>query len=1377
MANVQLFAKKQGISSPSDAPGISTDYVKLDLMSSEPIKLSLSVQDFEDPTKVASVFSQTFKLPHTPPNGQYFKAAFNVNSMDFDISKKADAYLTVDGTYFTSGNIRLTAVSVNEADSSVQYEITFFGETADFASKVGGGFLNEIDFVTLDPDAPQFSLIHAKTYDNVSKSFLREFMDGNLIYGLVEWGYEYNDDNQPSDTTVSKGFLKSFDDSGNPLWLEQVKPLIRAKIIWDKIFYDAGYTYESEFLNSLLFTDLYVISETESRSTLPVEATFKATGTMGAFNVFPIQVTGQEYLARCRTEEFDYMDAYDNATKFEYVSQNTSTHTFKIKCSYTLQKLPGGSDPTAVNNQFRIWLVNSRTGLAYFNYSGNVNLTTYTSPEYTVPLSLQAGDRITMWVSAIAPVMSGPFAVNFHSMLFSCTETGSVSQFNVASILPKTVKKIDFIKSILTKFKLTMVPSKETPNHFIIEPWKTWIRSGTTVDWTDKLDESKSITIKPLFDKQKRKMIFTEQTDTDFLNDEYQKSNDNKPYGQLILDSPIDLITGEEKVSTQFAPCPIAPIAYPEGEVNAKSFIIPHIAKDTGGTAGEGSAGNVGKREPITPKMRLLYYNGLRSTGTNNTWYIATGAGGSGPTPWGSYPMFSNYSTWPVTQESLDLNWKNEIPMWDTSVAGQTEWMTPLTAFTVYWKDWYDIVYDPYSRIVEATFILDSLDIANFEFNDLVFVKGTWYFVNEIKDYVVGEKSACKVELVKLGSDLSLNIIETQRLNSVNLCYSTVSYCDAYCCCQSPTTCPGYSTYYTSSETFTGSISLFLDPYGTVPAPPGYYSDGLAACTIGDNGMVMSFENVAVCECQEITDYSFDVSYAQAPCPTLNNTTTFTIYGRYEVFSDNDYLYLDSDLTVPVQAGWYRLLTSAVLAYQTNSSGLLIATYPLADCVTSPYFLFRPIYSGVECDSCCANDARPIYLDSEKFDDATEAWLDNTGTEEAPVGYYAYEGSIMYVNPAGVVDSYTLCEDCDPCPDGTVSVTVCVFQNLPNYKTVGRLFTSTNGVDWTTKGDVVSIGDDPFGDPVCQEFLLDANLHCKVVFGSDVPESSMGVELKADANVILTDSKATPCTYTLQFPTVLQDGVDYTATAIVLDGTAGDKDSYPLKLWFTDNLTDACVAFCHVTISSDTYYGNGLTLSTSTYLFTDALMTSPAPKGWYSDGINAFLVEGDGAITIQADTSACGCSGQQTQLYEFVAYYDDTVACDACATDADLMVYGTEPNPVNCKVFYVYGPSGLELAPAGFYSVNNRWVELDSNGVVVDDGRCDTDCVITPYYATYYIINRTLSTVSYSYTGQDSLVYAGTIAPGGYVTTVCMDRFSLTVSGYYELVEIAECAP
>jgi len=59
-------------------------------------------------------------------------------------------------------------------------------------------------------------------------------------------------------------------------------------------------------------------------------------------------------------------------------------------------------------------------------------------------------------------------------------------------------------------------------------------------------------------------------------------------------------------------------------------------------------------------------------------------------------------------------------------------------------------LYDPQARTVTYYIELNSVDLQDFTFDDIIFIKDTYYYVQKITDALVGERSLVKVELVKL---------------------------------------------------------------------------------------------------------------------------------------------------------------------------------------------------------------------------------------------------------------------------------------------------------------------------------------------------------------------------------------------------------------------------------------------------------------------------------------------------------------------------------------------------------------------------------------------------------------------------------------------------
>ena len=1107
MSQVQLYARLQE----------STDYLNLDLHASEPIKLVLSVQNINDPLAATSVFSRTFRVPHTSINGPYFKAVFNVNSIDYDAGVRADAYIMDNGQLFTNGNIILNAIYVNEEDGNVEYEITFLGETSDFGSKIGGGFMNEIDL-------SQYN--HTKDFTNITNSWNNQLFGGDAVYGLIEWGYTYTPSNQPAMPTLSNGFAKSFTNFANPLYLEQWKPQFRAKAIWDQIFKESGYTYDSTFLDSTFFKNMYIISENAANAFLDNANTFSAS------NEYQVALTNSTTTLRANTEIADPGNNYNPVTS-QFKAPVAGSYTFNskfnvplIRGGYDLQ-IPCYLQLRKVNNSSIVFstgftIVSNPDPDCYYCVQSN-------DIDETFTVSLQAGDIVELQLVALpaAPYYSGQ-SFQIAEYTFKCIDAPQV--FSASGIMPSNVRKVDFMRSIINRFKLVFEPSRDIRNHFTITPWKDWILTGTSKDWSDKLDASKDIKIKPLFYGQSRFQVFKDQEDGDYLNYNYQLTY-KQTVGQLNLDSTNELITGSKTYQDQFAPTPIAPIGFKDGDIDGSRFLVPHIAKDTGSQQDAGSTVISGKREPVQPKLRLVFYNGLVSAPL--VWYMATTAGGGGGTAKFQYPLMSQYSSWPITPSTFDLNWENEAPFWDVTNSLLGDGKCNLTTYNTYWQKWYDMTFDPYSRIVEASMVLDYKDILELKFNDYIFIKDAWYFINNISDYVVGQNSNCKVELIKLGNNIGVTVptfIPPQpTYNSINLCKG-VSACDAYCC-NSITV--ENNLYYMNGETIETSSFLFLDSAGTIYANAGYYSNGTFTFEVDGNGGIIGSFNNALCSC--VTQiYEFEVTKSNNPCEACCGTggATVIVYGINPDFYANTNLYLDYDLSIPATIGYYILSPSTIVSVVIQG-GIVNQTYNCLTCnCTSLYSHTVRYHSDLPCEACCS-PYTTIWTDNATWVDSTLFYADNAGVQNASDGYYSFEGYTIQVID-GMYENFSLCTSCPACPAKPINILLDLTISTAGYLSQIQLEQSLdNGLSWEML-DVLNI--QPGETDLHQTLTSSADLGAilKASYFSNAVGGTMDAKIYADTTLIEAyPTTASPASFSQTFQGPLVDTVTYTFELIV----------------------------------------------------------------------------------------------------------------------------------------------------------------------------------------------------------------------------------------------------
>lgn len=719
---VQLYAMQSG------------NYILLDIFSQEPIRITERVEQTTSLNSSSSAFSRTFRLPYTARNEEFFRGVFNVNSIDFDATQKTPAIINTEGFFYAQGNIRLTNIFNNPRDKSIEYELLFMGSTSDFGSNVGEKFLCECDL-------SQYS--HAQSYTNIVNSWNAStsatggtgLFSGAILYPLVEWGYTYDNANTPQQSTCTDGYSQSFTSSSNPLSLKQLKPAIRASVIWDKIFTDAGYSYTGTFFNSSRWNSLYLLTESTARAELDADITGEIGGRTTPTEVFA--VSDQLVFNRTITVFRDPSNSF--SSQGVYTASATGSYTFDYQFNGVLDY-----EPISGNGFIGYQLQSPDGSTVYANdfvgFSGG-SPPLVISHTGTFTFSMNPGEQL-QFVSFADPSSTGFYSLRAEQVTLSCTSAPQI--VNPTAVLPCNYKQIDFIRACIERFKLVLIPSREDENTFIIEPWVDWIKTGRNVDWTDKLDSSRDQQISPLFYTQNREILYQDAVDTDWPNFFYTQDF-KKPYGQFRLDSGIQLIKGTRESQEFFAPTPLVSIASASGTTAANQFLIPSISKDNAPTS------NVGRREPIQNRPRLVFYNGKRNS---QTWYLDNGGTATAQI---HYPLVSTFEDFDLASNggpipgTLDLHWQNYPPIWNPNgISGRTD----NTVWSQYWQTWYDSYYSPYGRILTAYFNLHDEDIRNLKFSDRIFVLNSWWFPIEISDHALGSSEPTRVVLYKLGNEM-----------------------------------------------------------------------------------------------------------------------------------------------------------------------------------------------------------------------------------------------------------------------------------------------------------------------------------------------------------------------------------------------------------------------------------------------------------------------------------------------------------------------------------------------------------------------------------------------------------------------------------------------
>lgn len=371
------------------------------------------------------------------------------------------------------------------------------------------------------------------------------------------------------------------------------------------------------------------------------------------------------------------------------------------------------------------------------------------------------------------------------------------------------IKLIEFVRAVQKKFNLVIYEDKTTPYNFIVEPFNTWYLSGQVQDFNQYINVKNKLEFIPANTLAVNKVSFTDKLDADYVSKVFQQVN-NRTYGQsFFIDTGSYFSQGEFKVETSFASGPIFQIPLTGASGSATTGVtcteyrvtnesdnlgasvtytncagvstvqsLPRISPTAyicvrGGTTPtyvgivsttqvgdcsptpSGSAAS-GSFLPITIPLyigdqnysptqvfpRIMYYNGQISSSRYYIEGLSDPPNSVSSTALNTFPYFDNYNvvsgSYP-TIDSKSLLFNNE---------SATNGSTPENSLiSDYWSTYLGLLYNPRTRLVNASAVIPLAKYFEMELNDLVQFRGNYYHLRAINDYdlTTGE---CLVQLL-----------------------------------------------------------------------------------------------------------------------------------------------------------------------------------------------------------------------------------------------------------------------------------------------------------------------------------------------------------------------------------------------------------------------------------------------------------------------------------------------------------------------------------------------------------------------------------------------------------------------------------------------------
>ena len=511
-------------------------------------------------------------------NIQCFKGIFRILQVIIDdgfVEYECSVVGELGGFVSKMGNLKLEDLDFSENDHT--YSLTNIVNSWDilqditYTAGIGGlTFVNNMliiyayDFsaikandtivITSTPNNNGTYIVLSVTYDSIANETTILIKSG-LFYGentngvvTLKYGYHY--------PLIDYGTYSS--DKHN--WqYSTFRPALFVKQYIDKIFSLSGYSYVSDLFSTARFKKLIIPHNKKLMQvkndylldviTFPDEAFYN-------YNLYKeiipddppdiinelqtaIQFQTLTTLGAFAANTYDRPQEADVPNSvFRYTGTSPKTGYVEVAISLEI---------SISNHDIKVCLYKNNAELKTFNTISQGTTGSFYFRGYTVlPVTMNTNDEFSIRViatgSALYPIYSRVTIVGDTYLTFTNESQEYVpvafgDAVKVNNMLPQNILQKDFISSIVKLFNLYIFEDANSLDKVLkIMPFVDFYADAETIDWSDKIDRSKPLKVKPMSQLNARYYEFSFKSDSDYYNDLYKKRY-NEEYGTYKFDS------------------------------------------------------------------------------------------------------------------------------------------------------------------------------------------------------------------------------------------------------------------------------------------------------------------------------------------------------------------------------------------------------------------------------------------------------------------------------------------------------------------------------------------------------------------------------------------------------------------------------------------------------------------------------------------------------------------------------------------------------------------------------------------------------------------------------------------------------------------------
>jgi hypothetical protein len=674
---------------------------KIDLLQDISTEFTYAIDDVSEFGSRNTSFSKTISIPGTATNNLVFGYIFELNNANFtdntlpnvgynfNVSKQANCKIFIDKVQIFKGTLRILEIVIDK--ETIEYQCSVFGELGGFITTLGNkrltGNINPQD----DLDFSAYN--HTYSVANISASWDNPGGSG-YYYPLIDYG------------NVSTG---QYGVAKKDFQYTTFRPALYVKQYIEKIFEGTDYTFNCPFFDSDLFKRL-IIPHNQTNITALNNTSLDANADIQLINtnlntfVEFTMVTAGSFTLDITKQLFTYTGTPTITTDIQLtlrgdVNYNPSLPAFSVILKKDSAQI-GRQDFDASINDFMDCNI----------LVSGVNFATNNTMQVEI---LGNGIFLNIILGEVKLTTTTPSQVQIN-----LGETITIND-----TIPKGIFQSDFFMSIVKMFNLYVYENKFNDKELVISPYVDFYptTSAMAEDWTNKIDRSKPLSIKPMSEVNARYYNYKFKTDNDFYGENYRKKY-SEGYGDFIFDTEFDFVKETDVLEVIFA----ASTLY---QATGQDKVFPAIYKKSNTNSAEDRMDSI-IRIMQTKKITGVGSWNIMNTTTNLASYTSYGYAGHLDDP---------------INPTNDINFgapkeiqfrPNSYPTTNVFNAFHSPYLAEITS-----KD---------SKLLTCFGLLDIVDIFNLDFSKYVYIDGVLFRLNKVENFNPMEYNTTKLSFLKV---------------------------------------------------------------------------------------------------------------------------------------------------------------------------------------------------------------------------------------------------------------------------------------------------------------------------------------------------------------------------------------------------------------------------------------------------------------------------------------------------------------------------------------------------------------------------------------------------------------------------------------------------